>query len=200
MCYNPRMSMTKLKYGNTNTYLINSLLFDTDMFGTIAAFYKCLKHNNIQLHDIKYVLCSHYHPDHMGLVSELMKEGIKLLLLDNQKAYIHFSDKIFGKQFGQKYNPIDEKNAVIISAQDSRSFLKKLGINGQIITTSSHSKDGIALILDDGQCFVGDLEPVEFIDGYENNDALKTDWENIRKLEPEIIYYGHVNDQIVKLF
>lgn len=192
--------LTKLKYGNTNTYLINLLLFDAGMFGTIAAFYKCLKHNNIQLHDIKYVLCSHYHPDHMGLVSELMKEGIKLLLLENQKAYIHFSDKIFEKQFGQKYNPIDEKNAVIISAQDSRSFLKKLGINGQIITTSSHSEDGIALILDDGQFFVGDLEPVEFIEGYENNDVLKTDWENIRKLEPAIIYYGHVNDQIVKLF
>lgn len=192
--------LTKLKYGNTNTYLINSLLFDTDMFGTIAAFYKCLKHNNIQLHDIKYVLCSHYHPDHMGLVSELMKEGIKLLLLENQKDCIHFSDKIFGKQFGDKYTPINEKEAVIISAQESRSFLRNLGINGQIITTSSHSKDGIALILDDGQCFVGDLEPVEFIEGYENNDALKCDWENIRKLEPAIIYYGHANEKIGKDF
>lgn len=75
----------KLKYGNTNTFFINGLLFDTDMFGTLGTFYKSIKQNNIQMNDIKYVICSHYHPDHMGLVSELMKQGIKLLLIDNQK-------------------------------------------------------------------------------------------------------------------
>ena len=189
------MSPLKLKYGNTNTFFINGLLFDTDMFGTLRPFYKSIKQNNIQMNDIKYVVCSHYHPDHMGLVSELMNQGIKLLIIDNQKDYIHFSDTIFKKQFGEKYIPIDETKAVIISPQESRKFLEDLGISGEIIKTSSHSEDGIALILDDGQCFIGDLEPPSFIEGYENNSALKQDWDNIMRLKPTIIHYGHSNEQ-----
>ena len=150
------------------------------------------------MNDIKYVVCSHYHPDHMGLVSELMKLGIKLLLIDNQNDYVHFSDAIFKKQFGEKYTSIDESKAEIISPQESRMFLQALGISGEIIKTSSHSEDGIALILDDGQCFVGDLEPPSFIEGYENNSALKQDWDNIMKYKPAIIYYGHSNEQFLK--
>ncbi len=187
------MKTTKLKYGNTNTFLINNLLFDTDMFGTLDSFFKCIKQNDVSMNEIKYVLCSHYHPDHMGLVSELMKMDVKLVLVQNQKNFVQFSDKIFEKQFGAKYVPVDENKGIVITADESRKFLEQIGIQGQIITTSSHSEDGIALILDDGNCFVGDLEPAQFVDGYENNLALKTDWENIMKCNPKTVYFGHAN-------
>ena len=69
----------KLKYGNTNTFFIRgtvgNLLVDTDYAGTLPLFYKEIKRQNISLKDITYVLATHYHPDHMGLVSELMKQG-----------------------------------------------------------------------------------------------------------------------------
>ena len=43
--------ITKLKYGNTNTYFVNGvnggLLIDTDYAGTMQAFYKALKKNGI---------------------------------------------------------------------------------------------------------------------------------------------------------
>lgn len=189
------MQQIKLKYGNTNTFLINGLLFDTDMAGMLNPFYKCLKQNGLTPDCIKYVLCSHYHPDHMGLVSELNKLGIKLLVIENQKQDLHFSDQIFAKQFGSKYSPIDESNAVVISFAESRRFLAQLGIQGEIIPTTSHSRDGIALILDDGNCFVGDLEPAQFIDGYENNQALQKDWQEIMEHNPKTIHYGHSNSQ-----
>ena len=83
--------MLRLKYGNTNTFLIggsrSSLLVDTDYAGTLSAFYKSLKQSGIRVRDIGYVMATHYHPDHMGLVSELMKQGVKLLLLDVQRSY-----------------------------------------------------------------------------------------------------------------
>ena len=76
----------KLKYGNTNTYFVcgtnGSLLIDTDYVGTMPAFYKALKKSGISIADITYILATHYHPDHIGLVSELQKVGIKLLLID----------------------------------------------------------------------------------------------------------------------
>lgn len=189
------MQLNKLKYGNTNTFHINGLLFDTDMAGMLNPFYKCLKQNGLTTSQIKYVLCSHYHPDHMGLVSELTKLGIKLVVLENQKPHLHFSDTIFAKQFGANYSPIDESKALVISFRESRNFLAELGIQGEVIPTTSHSQDGIALILDDGNCFVGDLEPAQFIDGYENNLALQNDWQEIMKHNPKITHYGHSNSQ-----
>ena len=73
--------MLCLKYGNTNTFFIrgnhSGLLVDTDYAGTMPAFYKALKNNGISVKDIEYVLATHYHPDHMGLISELMKQGAK---------------------------------------------------------------------------------------------------------------------------
>ena len=106
------------------------------------------------------VLATHYHPDHMGLVSELMKLGVKLLLVDTQKDSVHFSDEIFSRERYLRYDPIDETQAEVISCAESRVFLQKMGINGEIISTPSHSTDSVSLILDSGDCLVGDLEPL----------------------------------------
>ena len=73
--------MRKLKYGNTNTYFIDGLLFGTDMPGTMPQFFKTIKQNEISLTDIHYVLASHYHPDHIGLISELMDMGVRLIIV-----------------------------------------------------------------------------------------------------------------------
>lgn len=35
----------------------------------------------------------------------------------------------------------------------------------------------ISLILDSGECFVGDLEPVKYLAAYDQNDRLNYDWE-----------------------
>ena len=189
--------MIKLKYGNTDTFLIRgtggSLLFDTDYAGTLPAFFKAIKQNGIKMRDIDYVMVSHYHPDHMGLVSELMRLGAKLLLTDSQKEFVHFSDKIF-KRDGFEYEPIDEESAAVVSCEKSREFLFGLGISGEIIRTSSHSPCSVSLVLDGGECFVGDLEPFEHIGAYAEktaNEALSRDWELIRSFKPKTVYFAH---------
>lgn len=191
--------MTRLKYGNTNTYFVRGtsggLLIDTDYAGTLPAFYKALKKNNISMTDITYVLATHYHPDHIGLISELTKFGIKLLLLDTQYDYVHFADDIFKREQYLRYEPIDEKNAVIVACKTSRFFLAKLGIAGEIIPTTSHSKDSISVILDNGECMVGNLEPTEYLDAYEENVALRSDWKLIMNYKPKVIYYAHANEK-----
>lgn len=191
--------ITKLKYGNTNTYFIRGknggLLIDTDYAGTLPAFFKVIKKKDIAINDITYVLATHYHPDHIGIVSELMKLGIKLLLIDIQYEYVHFSDEIFKRDRHLIYEPIMEKDAFMISCEKSREFLLNLGIEGEIISTASHSKDSISVILDDGDCIVGDLEPINYVDAYENNLSLRTDWELVMSYAPKTIHYAHVGDQ-----
>lgn len=192
----------RLKYGNTNTFFVRGksggVLIDTDYAGTMPAFYKALKENDIAIADITYVLATHYHPDHIGLVSELMKLGIKLLLIDTQCGYVHFADEIFKRDKHMLYEPIDEKLAIIINCKESRGFLAGLGIEGEIIPTTSHSKDSIAIILDNGNCIVGDLEPVEYLDAYEDNVALQEDWELVMSYKPKTIYYAHANEKCLE--
>ena len=194
--------ITKLKYGNTNTFLVSgsnaTLLVDTDYAGTLSAFYRAIKEQDIKISDITYVLATHYHPDHIGLVSELMKQNIKLLLLDRQVPYIHFADDIFAKDKRLNYKPIEVDNAKIIRLEESRVFLESLGIKGEIVGTPSHSEDSVSLILDSGECFVGDLEPMEYLDGYEHNESLRNDWELINSFSPQIINYAHANQKVLR--
>ncbi|MDE6662164.1 MAG: MBL fold metallo-hydrolase [Lachnospiraceae bacterium] len=193
--------VSRLKYGNTNTFFIRgkngNLLVDTDYAGTLPLFYKELKKNNIKVNDITYVLATHYHLDHIGLVSKLMELGVKLLLVDTQIEYVHFSDEIFNRDKRIKYTPINSNEAVIIKCEESRAFLYSMGIEGEIISTSSHSNDSISLILDNGTCFVGDLEPVDFLGAYGKNIKLKEDWELVMSYKPKIIYYGHANEKVM---
>ena len=186
--------MIKLKYGNTNTFYLNGLLVDTDYAGTLGAFYKAMKKNGIELKDIKYVLATHYHPDHMGIIGELTERGAELLLIDVQKDHVHFSDGIF-KRDGLPFTPADEARATVISCGDSRAFLARLGISGEIIPTPSHSPDSVSLVLDDGDCFVGDLEPVEYIEAYEDNRPLRRDWERLLSFHPKRVFYAHVPER-----
>ena len=192
--------VTKLKYGNTNTYFIRgtkgSILLDTDYAGTLQMFYKEIKRNGISLKDITYVLATHYHPDHMGLLGELASMGVKFLVMDTQVPNLHFSDDIFSRDKTLRMLPsVPEDKAEVIACKDSRAFLAALGIDGEIVSTPSHSGDSITLVLDSGDCFVGDLEPMEFMDGYEENSALQSDWKKVMSFSPRVIHYGHAPER-----
>ena len=194
--------VTKLKYGNTNTYFIRgakgSILLDTDYAGTLQMFYKEIKKNGISLKDITYILATHYHPDHMGLVGELVSMGVKFLVIDTQVPNLHFSDDIFSRDKTLRMSPsVPEDKAEVIACKDSRAFLAALGIDGEIVSTPSHSEDSITFVLDSGDCFVGDLEPMEFMDGYEENKALQSDWEKVMSFSPRVIHYGHAPERII---
>jgi len=191
--------LKKLRYGNTNTFFIKGrcggLLVDTDYAGTLQAFFHAIKKDEVSLNDITYVIATHYHPDHIGIVGELQKLGIKLVIVDVQKDHVHFADAIFGRENRLDYIPVNEEDAVVISCEESRSFLNDLGIDGEIIRTPSHSADSISLILDSGECIVGDLEPYQYLEAYDDNAPLKADWEQIRRFDPKRILYAHVNDK-----
>lgn len=193
--------INKLRYGMTNTFLVPSksgyLLVDTDYAGTMSSFYSAIKQYDIKVSDISYVLATHYHPDHIGLVGELMKQGVKLLVVDVQYPHIHYSDEIFARDKRLNYEPIDDEDATVISCKESREFLKDLGIHGEIISTASHSEDSVSLVLDEGVCIVGDLEPIDYLGGYEDNAPLQKDWELIMSYNPKLIYYAHANEKVL---
>ena len=193
--------LIKIRYGNTNTFFIKGtgagLLVDTDFAGTLPAFYKAIKAQGIQVSDITYLLCTHYHPDHCGLASELMAQGVQLAVMETQLGSVHYSDPIFARMPDLHYVPVDESKAVVLSSAESRSFLAKMGINGEIISTPSHSEDSICVMLDEGICLAGDLEPYEYLAAYTDNAALKADWDKVLSYSPKRIYYAHANEKVM---
>ena len=191
--------MIKLRYGNTNTFYIpgsdGGLLVDTDWAGTLPLFFKAIKTAGIEMKAITTLLVTHYHPDHMGLAGELQRLGVKLLVVDVQRLFVHASDEIFARDKHLSYRAVDESAATVISYAESRDVLKGLGIDGEILHTPSHSEDSVSLALDDGSCLVGDLEPLAYLAGYEENPALKSDWEQLMRRRPKRILYAHANEQ-----
>lgn len=193
--------MIKLRYGNTNTFYIpgadGGLLIDTDWAGMLPQFFKAIKAAGIEMKAITTLLVTHYHPDHMGLAGELQHFGVRLLIVDVQRLFVHASDEIFARDRRLTYRPVDENAAAVISCAESRAVLKDLGIEGEVLHTPSHSEDSISLLLDDGSCFVGDLEPLAYLSGYDENPGLKSDWEQIMHRRPKRILYAHANEQIL---
>ena len=191
--------MIKLRYGNTNTFYIpgsdGGLLVDTDWAGTLPLFFKAIKTAGIEMKVITTLLVTHYHPDHMGLAGELQRLGVKLLVVDVQRLFVHASDEIFARDKHLSYRAVDESAATVISCAESRDVLKGLGIDGEILHTPSHSEDSVSLALDDESCLVGDLEPLAYLAGYEENPALKSDWEQLMRRRPKRILYAHANEQ-----
>lgn len=191
----------ELKYGNTNTYLIKGkekyTLFDTDWAGTFEKFCQAIKSSGIRTQDIEYLFLSHFHPDHMGIAGQLAELGIKIVVIDIQKDFLHFSDEVFAKEKIKSYVPIDDAKVITISIDESRSFLEKLGIQGEIIATPGHSDDSVSLWLDDGMLIVGDLNPLYELPLHEGTQIADT-WNKLLELRPNKIYYGHAKTTIIE--
>ncbi len=186
------MNILNVGYSSTNYYILADakprLLIDVGFAGTLPKLQHELKRVGVQLTDIKHLLATHYHPDHAGLAAELQKMGIKLIVVDVQQAAIAAvqGDPKLAKQ----YSPYDKKAAITITLDESRAFLAKLGIQGEIIATPGHSDDSVTLITDDGAAFTGDLHP-PILAGEENQHVLQSSWDAIRAHGAKHIYPGH---------
>lgn len=58
-------------------------------------------------------------------------------------------------------------------------------------------QDYVGIYKADGICFVGDLEPIEYLDAYDGNSKLKCDWDLVMSYNPKRIYYAHANEKIL---
>lgn len=198
------MELAEIKYGNTNTFLIRgtkaNLLIDTDYAGTLPAFYKAIKNIGIKVSDINYVMATHYHPDHIGLISELMEQGVKLVLMESQVPFVHYSDHIFEREPHLNYKPVDESKALILAVSDVPAFFEKeIGADADILEMTSHGEGSIVLSLDHGNVIIaGDLEPLEYMEAYEKGTPYRNDWDKILQCSPKRVCYAHSGSRNIR--
>ena len=185
----------ELRYSITNTYLISgrngSLLWDTGWSETFPLFCKALGEHKLKLQDIRYLLISHFHPDHMGIAQEIANAGVMIAAADVQQGFLHAADAIFEKESQSSFQPIIDDKVKIVPIAESRAFLKELGIRGELLHTPGHSEDSVSLWLDkEKSLFVGDLNPLYELEMHKGTE-IAASWEMLLSLKPKRIYYGH---------
>ncbi len=182
-------NIVNVGYHSTNYYALGVkggwLLLDCGWPGTMPQFTAEMKRKDISPSDIKYILATHFHPDHAGLVEEFKKLGAKLILLENQRDALQEADPSSVPSFVK----VSGENNILLQSVESRKFLASLGLSGEIITTPGHSNDSVTLILDEGYAFTGDLPPRFIV--REDDAVTKASWERIDAHSIKQIFPAH---------
>jgi len=185
-------NIVNVGYYSTNYYALDikggKLLVDCGWPGTLPKLLAELKRKGIALNEIKYLLVTHFHPDHAGLTQDLKNLGVKLILLESQPAYIAPLAELFkAKKF--PYVEIKQNDNLDLKFNESRSFLAKLEMSAEIISTPGHTDDSITLILDEGFAFTGDLHPRFMVP--EEDHITHASWDKIYEHKITRIFPAH---------
>jgi ribonuclease/clavin/mitogillin len=186
------MNIVNVGYDSTNYYVIgggkNRLLVDVGWPGTMGKLLAMLKRKGIAIGEIKYLLSTHYHPDHAGLVQEVKGAGVRLMVMEGQEKFIPELKQWMKPEM--HFVDIDLRDNTAVTFAASRGFLAELDIAGEIVHTPGHSDDSVTLILDSGDAFTGDLQGVTRADE-EDIAAVTASWEKLRMKNARMIYPGH---------
>ena len=150
----------------------------------------------IPVQKIRYVLISHFHPDHYGIAQEIAYYGPVVAVADVQRDAIHSSDLVFAKEGNRHFIPIKDEEIRVVDLAESRSFLAETGLNGEIIHSPGHSDDSISLWLDEGALFVGDLNPLYEIEMHRGT-KIEDSWNRLLMFQPRTLYYGHAKTAVM---
>ena len=186
------MNIVTISYHSTNYYSLEikggRLLIDCGWPGTLPQFTAELKRKDIAPAEIKYILVTHFHPDHAGLVQEFKNLGAKLILPESQIDFVA-PLKNFVKTENTPYTEIQQDDNFVLKFEESRKFLASIGINGEIISTPGHSDDSVTVILDEGFAFTGDLPPRFVVS--EDDRVTKESWDKIYQHKITRIFPAH---------
>jgi glyoxylase-like metal-dependent hydrolase (beta-lactamase superfamily II) len=171
-------------------------MIDTDFPDTLHQLMKLLKQNSIKISDIKYLIITHFHPDHAGIAQDLKNLGIRLILHECQVSSIDNLNNFFKKSLKFSFTDIVSGDSVVISSKESREFLKSVGIEGEIIQTPGHTGDSISVLIDGCCAFTGDLPEFGLMEAY-NDKTIIASWKSIKDYKITKIYPAHGNSYII---
>jgi len=177
---------------STNYYVIEGspgagLLVDCGWPGTMGKLKNQLRRKGIEFNEVKDLLVTHYHPDHAGLTQELRNLGMHLLLMEAQIPFVQLLKSYMKPDSG--YVGIEVGGTQILTPEDSRTFLVRIGIEGEIIPTPGHSPDSVSLILDNGIAFTGDLTHEQLLP--DDDTTCRESWRRVFAHGVTRVYPAH---------
>lgn len=171
----------------TNTYLVGTghrrILIDTGEAGKseyVATLTNVLAEHNVVIDSI---IITHWHPDHVGGVSDVSKHVMKAT--PDKPADVWKIKRRNGAELdiGQLATYRDLHDGQVMSVE---------GATLRIVHTPGHSDDSISLLLEeDKSLFTGDCVLGETPSYYENYSDLVKSLHTILALAPRVLYPGH---------
>jgi glyoxylase-like metal-dependent hydrolase (beta-lactamase superfamily II) len=159
------MNLVNVGYKSVNCYALETgagyLLIDVGMPATFGEFVAVLKRKSVPLEKIRFLVVTHFHPDHCGIAQELKNAGVTLLLGDVQEHHLAEANRALAKFSG--YLPISDIGNAVVATDSSEAWKAATGIDGVLLHTPGHSDDSVSVVVDGVGAFVGDLRaPVAY--------------------------------------
>lgn len=197
------------------------LQVDTGYELDYPVYRKKLAKAGIKLNEIKYLFLTHHHDDHAGFLNELTRDADITIIAHEQanellktgkndksrgggyvNGVINFVAGIkmrFDPHWTLSFPPFSLREKDILVSADDDKLLRKIGIEGRILTTPGHCVDHIAIVLDNGYAFCGDAAAsfllalgTHYCTVFMTNmeDAYRS-WQKILDARTKVIYPGH---------
>ena len=202
--------------GYNHAYIIQdkgTVMIDGGAPKELKEFTKAIDEISIKPEDIKLMIMTHGHWDHIGSAKEIKElTGAKIAMHEKEKEWLEKGLKplppgittwgsilrgmmsIFMVPF-IKIPPTE----VDLVLGDEELSLEEYGIPGKVIYTPGHSAGSVSILLETGDVFVGDMAmnqfPMRIGPGMpvfaEDEDRLKENWKLLLDEGVKTIYPGH---------
>jgi glyoxylase-like metal-dependent hydrolase (beta-lactamase superfamily II) len=206
----------------TNGYI----LVDTGYPGKYRQFVKKLKKSGVDISQIKYILLTHHHHDHAGIVREIRETTNARLIVHRAEiaplqkgvsfvgepvnVLVRILKKIYSLCADFSYSAITIKDQDIIIDGDNKRILPELGCDGTILHTPGHTNGSLSIVLSDGTALVGDVvmnqsrlwfsSPKPIV--MDSMDEVYRSWNKLKQNDARVILPAHgralsINDIII---
>jgi hydroxyacylglutathione hydrolase len=209
------ISIHPIPLGVGQGYIIqgeSAIMIDGGAPGKAKVFIEILDRIGIKPEDIKLLIMTHGHWDHIGSARDIKEiTGAKIAMHRREKDWLEKSLKVlppgvtlWGKIFGKimamfmPFVHIPATNVDVI-LEDEEFFLGTYGIAGTVFYTPGHSSGSVSILLETGDAFVGDLAmnafPLRLSPGLpifaEDLRKVKDSWELLLARGARKIYPAH---------
>ncbi|MDX5583898.1 MAG: MBL fold metallo-hydrolase [Aureibaculum sp.] len=178
-----------------------------------ASFLKSMKDASVDPEEIKLIVLTHGHFDHVGSAKEIQEiTGAKIAIHEKDRNDLEqgFSKwpkgvTTWGKISASIFKPLLKNKITFptvkanIILDNNGLSLNNYGIAGKIIYTPGHTTGSVSVLLDSGELFAGCLAhnrlPLTFHPALpiyaENIDLVKDSWRKVIDAGAKIVYPGH---------
>jgi len=174
----------RISSGTTNAYALAAdggwLVIDTGYARDQRRFMRALVRQAVRVEDIAYLLLTHHHDDHSGLVDHLTRQNPAIRVIVHERSvpllaggsndvsqggywinrwvwFLAGLKKLFTPEWDFRFPPYRLRpNDIVVRSPRDETTLRDIGIPGTIVATPGHTADSLSVLLDCGDAFVGD--------------------------------------------
>jgi glyoxylase-like metal-dependent hydrolase (beta-lactamase superfamily II) len=205
----------QIMMGFDQCYLLQSdgvIMIDAGAPGKLNCFVEAMEKAQIPVHELRLVVLTHGHWDHVGCAKEIKEmTGAKIALHEREAPWLENSltplppgvtvwGRLLASSLAKFIRPAHiQATNVDLKIGNEGFSLSEYGIPGKVIHTPGHSSGSISVLLESGEAFVGDMAmnrfPLRLKPGLpifaEDASEVKDSWLRLLKEGVRTIYPAH---------